>query len=146
MSTRCCRIFTRHETSCWFYVSQCGPAANVKPAGEYPDATSASARNRDGAPRNHCPPVTALFKGRRRILERLDAYFGPRPTGPYRRREFLLHGMGGSGKSQIALKFAEMCEQRSVPSLEEHFFLHLSMKGQEISYPCCTSPVANFPL
>ncbi len=60
----------------------------------------------------HCPPATALFKGRRTILGRLDAYFCLRASGVYRRREFLLFGLGGSGKSQIALKFAEVCEQR----------------------------------
>jgi hypothetical protein len=56
--------------------------------------------------------VAALFKGRRRILERLDAHFRPGTGGGYTRREFLLYGMGGSGKSQIALKFAEQCHQR----------------------------------
>jgi phage/plasmid-associated DNA primase len=45
-------------------------------------------------------------------LERLHAYFCPRPAEVRLRREFLLYGMGGSGKSQIALKFAEECEQR----------------------------------
>jgi hypothetical protein len=62
---------------------------------------------------NNCPPVTALFKGRRRILERLSAFFYARSGGnAHQRREFLLHGMGGSGKSQISLKFASDCEQR----------------------------------
>jgi chloramphenicol 3-O-phosphotransferase len=45
-------------------------------------------------------------------LEKLDAYFCPRASGVHLRREFLLYGMGGSGKSQIALKFAELFEQR----------------------------------
>jgi Holliday junction resolvasome RuvABC ATP-dependent DNA helicase subunit len=67
---------------------------------------------------NHCPPVTPLFKGRRRILERLSAYFCARDGGMHRRREFLLYGMGGSGKSQIALKFAEECEERWVFSVD----------------------------
>jgi hypothetical protein len=61
---------------------------------------------------NHCPPVTGLFKGRQKILERLDAFFCPRGSGVFLRREFLLYGMGGSGKSQIALKFAERHEQK----------------------------------
>ncbi len=61
---------------------------------------------------NLCPPVTALFKGRRKILDRLSAHFSARGSGAHRRREFLLHGMGGSGKSQIALKFADEYEYR----------------------------------
>ncbi len=52
----------------------------------------------------------ALFKGRRSILEQLSAYFSAQGSGPHRRREFLLHGLGGSGKSQIASKFAEECK------------------------------------
>jgi hypothetical protein len=56
--------------------------------------------------------VTALFKGRQKILERLSEYFVDRGNGGHPRREFLLHGMGGSGKSQIALRFAEQCEGR----------------------------------
>jgi primosomal protein N' len=56
--------------------------------------------------------VTALFKGRQHILERLSAYFSERGDGGHPRREFLLHGVGGSGKSQIALKFAEDFKDR----------------------------------
>jgi phage/plasmid-associated DNA primase len=47
-------------------------------------------------------------------LERLSAYFCVRSGEGRRRREFLLYSMGGSGKSQIALKFAEEYGQRSV--------------------------------
>jgi Holliday junction resolvasome RuvABC ATP-dependent DNA helicase subunit len=63
---------------------------------------------------NHCQPVTPLFKGRRQILERLSAYFCARSGEGRQRREFLLYGMGGSGKSQIALKFADEYGKRSV--------------------------------
>jgi adenylylsulfate kinase-like enzyme len=34
-----------------------------------------------------------------------------------RRREFLLYGLGGSGKSQIAMKFAEENKERLVPAM-----------------------------
>ncbi len=72
-----------------------------------------SQHNRPFTKINNCQPVTALFKGRRRILERLSAYFYVRSGGGAQsRREFLLHGMGGSGKSQIALKFASDFGQR----------------------------------
>jgi hypothetical protein len=55
--------------------------------------------------------VSSLFKGRRQILETLSNFFMPRADGKNLRREFLLHGMGGAGKSQIALKFAEDHEE-----------------------------------
>jgi hypothetical protein len=52
-------------------------------------------------------------------LERLSAYFWARDGDAVRRRrEFLLYGMGGSGKSQIALKFAQEYGQRLVPLSE----------------------------
>jgi Cdc6-like AAA superfamily ATPase len=51
--------------------------------------------------------VTPLFKGRQKILERLSEYFSKRSDGGHPQREFLLYGVGGCGKSQIALKFAE---------------------------------------
>jgi hypothetical protein len=89
-------------------------AAVCYSAGEFHNETLAASHNRNGATINICPLVTTLFKGRQRILEQLDAYFSPRSSGEYRQREFLLHGMGGSGKSQIALKFAELSEQRYV--------------------------------
>ncbi len=72
----------------------------------------AAPHNRDSATVNTCPLATALFKGRQKISEKLDAYFCPRASGVYHRREFLLYGMGGSGKSQIALKFVTLFEPR----------------------------------
>jgi hypothetical protein len=79
---------------------------------------------------NHCPPVTPLFKGRRQILERLSAFFCARSGKErLRRREFLLYGMGGSGKSQIALKFAEKSRKRSVcPEESQSFFFFFSSR------------------
>ncbi len=56
--------------------------------------------------------VSSLFQGRRQILEQLSAFFALRENGKPLRREFLLHGMGGAGKSQIALRFAEEYENR----------------------------------
>ncbi|KAJ9157872.1 Patatin-like protein 2 [Pleurostoma richardsiae] len=52
------------------------------------------------------------FTGRRDILDRLDSYFVPRVENGPPRREFLLWGMGGIGKTQIALKFAELHTDR----------------------------------
>jgi len=54
------------------------------------------------------PNSSALFMGRREQLDRLKKHFAPRMHGePLHRRYFLLHGMGGSGKTQICLKFLE---------------------------------------
>lgn len=47
--------------------------------------------------------VSKFFTGRREILETMTAYF---QNNKDPRREFLLLGMGGVGKTQIALKFA----------------------------------------
>jgi len=46
-----------------------------------------------------------MFTGRSAYLERLKDYFGSSATG--QRKSFLLHGMGGIGKTQICLKFIE---------------------------------------
>jgi Holliday junction resolvasome RuvABC ATP-dependent DNA helicase subunit len=61
--------------------------------------------------------ASRFFTGRQDILEKLDAYFCARNTGGRPRREFLLHGMTGVGKSEIAFKFAEMFDDdRLVPT------------------------------
>jgi hypothetical protein len=54
--------------------------------------------------------------GQHQILERLSTYFFAHSGEGRRRpwREFLLYGMGGNGKSQIALKFADEYGKRSV--------------------------------
>lgn len=54
--------------------------------------------------------TSAFFTGRQDILQRLDSFFAPRDTGGRPRREFLLYGMGGVGKTEIALKFSEVVE------------------------------------
>ena len=60
------------------------------------------------------PPSSRLFTGREDVLEKLQQYFGQRDRlSP--RRQFLLCGMGGGGKTQIALKFVEECWHLSVP-------------------------------
>ncbi|KAJ7262958.1 hypothetical protein C8J57DRAFT_1719186 [Mycena rebaudengoi] len=49
-----------------------------------------------------CPPPSRIFQGRRDILDKMHLYFA-QDIG--NRHVFLLHGLGGSGKTQIALKF-----------------------------------------
>ncbi len=46
-----------------------------------------------------------MFTGRGTYLERLKDYFGSNATE--QRKSFLLHGLGGIGKTQICLKFIE---------------------------------------
>ncbi|KAF8878594.1 hypothetical protein CPB84DRAFT_1877892 [Gymnopilus junonius] len=54
------------------------------------------------------PNPSTLFQGRRTELDMLKDYFKPRRAGePRSRRSFLLHGMGGIGKTQTCLKFIE---------------------------------------
>ncbi|KAJ7244001.1 hypothetical protein C8J57DRAFT_1725803 [Mycena rebaudengoi] len=49
-----------------------------------------------------CPPPSRIFQGRKDILDKMHHYFG-QDIGS--RHVSLLHGLGGSGKTQIALKF-----------------------------------------
>ncbi|KAJ6583578.1 hypothetical protein DFH09DRAFT_978574 [Mycena vulgaris] len=51
-----------------------------------------------------CPPPTVRFTGREAILQQMAEYFS-KDIG--RRHIFLLYGLGGAGKSQIAFKFIE---------------------------------------
>ncbi|KAK4201769.1 hypothetical protein QBC40DRAFT_263847 [Triangularia verruculosa] len=56
--------------------------------------------------------ASPFFTGREDILDRLDKFFSKRDTGGKPRRQFLLYGIGGAGKTQIAYKFAETAEDR----------------------------------
>lgn len=51
-----------------------------------------------------CPPPSRIFHGRRTILDKMHQYFS-QDIG--RRHICLLHGLGGSGKTQIAFKFLD---------------------------------------
>ncbi|KAJ7120329.1 acyl transferase/acyl hydrolase/lysophospholipase [Mycena epipterygia] len=53
---------------------------------------------------NNCPPASRIFQGRNAILDEMHQYF-LQPTG--KQHIYLLHGLGGAGKTQIALKFME---------------------------------------
>ncbi|KAJ7466039.1 P-loop containing nucleoside triphosphate hydrolase protein [Mycena latifolia] len=53
---------------------------------------------------NNCPPPTRIFHGRKTILAKMHQYFTRNVDKQY---IFLLHGLGGAGKTQIALKFIE---------------------------------------
>jgi Holliday junction resolvasome RuvABC ATP-dependent DNA helicase subunit len=58
------------------------------------------------------PSPSPIFTGRETILHRLDVFFAARPSHSSPRREYLLYGLGGAGKSQIALKFAQEYQKR----------------------------------
>ncbi|KAL2154298.1 hypothetical protein VTH82DRAFT_2974 [Thermothelomyces myriococcoides] len=60
----------------------------------------------------HLGYTSRFFTGREDILAKLRACFHERNTGGKPRREFLLYGMGGVGKTQIALKIADELEDQ----------------------------------
>ncbi|KAJ7463359.1 hypothetical protein FB451DRAFT_1180451 [Mycena latifolia] len=53
---------------------------------------------------NNCPPPTKIFRGRQTILDMMHQYFAHETE---HQAIFLLHGLGGAGKTQIALKFIQ---------------------------------------
>ena len=54
--------------------------------------------------RKLCPPPVASFIGRNDILDKMRSYFD---TDCACQRIFVLYGLGGAGKSQLAFKFIE---------------------------------------
>jgi len=54
--------------------------------------------------RKLCPPPVASFIGRKDILNKMRSYFDLESTC---QRIFVLHGLGGAGKSQLAFKLIE---------------------------------------
>ncbi|KAG9120074.1 hypothetical protein FRC07_004591 [Ceratobasidium sp. 392] len=56
-----------------------------------------------------CPPPSPAFTGRESILHQMcDSIF----DGSLKRHVFVLYGLGGAGKTQLALKFVEMYKER----------------------------------
>ena len=51
---------------------------------------------------------TKIFTGRGEILQQLLVHFSPVLLATKEHRLFLLHGLGGSGKTQITLKFIDL--------------------------------------
>ncbi|KAF8594058.1 FabD/lysophospholipase-like protein [Ceratobasidium sp. AG-I] len=57
-----------------------------------------------------CPPPSRVFTGREDILEQMQSYFFD--TSPMERRLFVLCGLGGAGKTQLALKFIQIHQDK----------------------------------
>ncbi|KAJ6484600.1 hypothetical protein C8R45DRAFT_1147366 [Mycena sanguinolenta] len=53
---------------------------------------------------NHCPPASRNFHGRRTILDAMHAFFA---QDTQKQKIYVLYGLGGAGKTQIALRFIE---------------------------------------
>ncbi|KAF8182447.1 hypothetical protein K438DRAFT_1724930 [Mycena galopus ATCC 62051] len=51
---------------------------------------------------NHCPPPSRIFQGRRNILDKMHHFF---TSNMEIQHIYVLHGLGGAGKTQVALKF-----------------------------------------
>jgi hypothetical protein len=64
-----------------------------------------------------CPSPTSIFTGRKDILLQLHECFTSSPTSveSAKQRRFVLYGIGGGGKTQIALKFVKECQVESLP-------------------------------
>ncbi|KAI5841055.1 hypothetical protein DFP73DRAFT_516555 [Morchella snyderi] len=97
--------------------------------------------------------VSPQFTGRDDILERLKDYFFPlNPPDSDQRLVFVLHGMGGSGKSQISLEFIRKYGSRfwgifwidaSTPEMTEQSFCDIA---REFRLEECTPKAAKLYL
>ena len=71
----------------------------------------APASERHDLPYVYIPPhsISPRFTGQQIYLDQLQVHFAPRENSMGKdKRWALLHGTGGIGKTQLALKFAEM--------------------------------------
>ncbi|KAJ7714259.1 hypothetical protein B0H16DRAFT_1702108 [Mycena metata] len=53
---------------------------------------------------NNCPPPSRIFQGRQAILDKMHQFFD---TDSGNQHIYVLYGLGGAGKTQIALKFIQ---------------------------------------
>ncbi|KAJ7819756.1 FabD/lysophospholipase-like protein, partial [Mycena olivaceomarginata] len=70
-----------------------------------------------------CPPSSQIFRGRNNILAKMTEYFS-KDIGT--RHIYVLHGLGGSGKSQISLKFLDTANHQPTPQFTKQFFINAS--------------------
>ncbi|KAJ7508298.1 hypothetical protein B0H11DRAFT_1847743 [Mycena galericulata] len=71
-----------------------------------------------------CPPPSQIFQGRQDILEKMREYFA---NGIGEKHIYVLYGLGGSGKTQTALKFVDNANK---PNLwfTKQFFINASSR------------------
>ena len=65
-----------------------------------------------------CPPPTPVFIGRQEIISQMHTYFS---SDIGKRHIFVLYGLGGAGKSQIAYKFIDESQFGVNPSRYDMF-------------------------
>ncbi|KAF8586125.1 TPR-like protein, partial [Ramaria rubella] len=71
-----------------------------------------------------CPPPVNIFTGRQDILNQMHGYFS---NDIGKRHIFVLYGLGGAGKSQIAYKFVEISQHERKPKrFSDVFFIDAS--------------------
>ncbi|KAJ7438761.1 hypothetical protein FB451DRAFT_158421 [Mycena latifolia] len=70
-----------------------------------------------------CPSPNIHFTGREDILHKMSEYFS---TSIGRQHIFVLHGLGGSGKSQIAFKFVEQSTSMPQSRFQDVYFVDSS--------------------
>ncbi|KAJ7300994.1 hypothetical protein DFH08DRAFT_946211 [Mycena albidolilacea] len=61
-----------------------------------------------------CPPPSRIFQGRRNMLQKMHDFF----TSNKGQNIYVLHGLGGAGKTQIALKFINESTSRTIATIE----------------------------
>ncbi|KAJ7734809.1 hypothetical protein B0H16DRAFT_1695761 [Mycena metata] len=72
---------------------------------------------------NNCPPPSRMFQGRQAILTKMHQFFA---VNPGKQRIYVLHGLGGAGKTQIALKFIQESLARPVAKFSNMFLVDAS--------------------
>ncbi|KAJ7713483.1 hypothetical protein B0H16DRAFT_1702437 [Mycena metata] len=63
---------------------------------------------------SHCPPPSRIFCGRQEILNEMHHFF----SDPGSQHIYVLHGLGGAGKTQIALKFIKESSSHTIATIE----------------------------
>ena len=69
------------------------------------------------APIRRRPIPSPIFTRREAIMRTLEVFFEARQHSSSPRREYLLFGMGGAGKTQLALKFVDEHQDRWVATI-----------------------------
>ncbi|KAJ7040197.1 hypothetical protein C8F04DRAFT_1231107 [Mycena alexandri] len=64
---------------------------------------------------NNCPPPSRIFQGRQTILDKMHQFFA---TDSRKQLIYVLHRLGGGGKTQIALKFIQGSSASTVNTIE----------------------------